>query len=70
MKAKKFNKFRDVGDYEVVVGFRLVPNQEEIDKINEKLPHLRICPHCHKPVVAKEFRCGNCGNTELKVISK
>lgn len=70
MKTNKFNKFRDVSDYEVVVGFRLVPTQEEIDKVNKKLPHLRICPHCHKPVIAKEFACGNCGEDNLKVISK
>lgn len=70
MKTKKFNKFRNIGDYEIVVGFRLVPTQEEIDKEFEKMPHLRLCLDCHAPILAKQDRCHICKGKNFKVISK
>lgn len=66
MKQTKFK----YPDYEKVIGFRLTPTQEECDAEYKKMPYLRLCPHCHKPVVASEFACGNCGETNLKVVSK
>lgn len=67
---KKFKSYKNTDNYEILGEVRLVPTEEECAKVRAKQPHLRICPHCHKPVVAKEFACSNCGETNLKVISK
>lgn len=64
----KFKKFYDYENYTKIVGYRLGPTEEELDKIKAKTPTMRMCLDCKSPVEAFRDRCPYCKGINFKII--